>query len=155
MTTRDLLVARFEQVRRSLGDVVSQLTDDMLDWSPAPGLHTIRGQLFEIVGKEIEFLAFAKAKGKDEWVEIETHGPREATVEGWKSILGEVRAETLAYLDSLSAAELDELVHFPESNWWEGLYRSTTPMHEVFRSIAAHEWYHTGQLVIYLGLREG
>lgn len=152
-TTHELLVARFGTVRKSLDEVMSRLTDDLLEWSPATGMRTVGGQLFEIVGKEVELLEFAKAKGRDEWNEIDSFGEGEKTVAGWRAIVDTVRGDTLAYLGSLSDADLGELVAFPVEGWWEGLYLTAVPMHEIFRNIATHEWYHTGQLVTYLWRR--
>ena len=149
MTTHTLLKARFATVRRDLDRVLAELTDDLLSWAPREGMRTVRGQLFEIIGKEIELLAYAKAEGKAEWQEIEGFGERESYVEGWKGIFAETRAGTLKYLDSLSESDLEMLICFP-TDWWEGVGLTELPFHEVFRSIAAHEWYHTAQLVAYL-----
>lgn len=148
-----LLKARLATVRSSLSDVIERLSDDLLEWAPSEGMRTVRDQLFEIVGKEVEFLAFAKERGDNEWVEIDAFGDRENSISGWVQILSEVRRDTLAYLDSLSDEDLDAIVRFPEQDWWEGLCLPAIPMHEVFRGIAAHEWYHTGQLVSYLLFR--
>ena len=66
-----------------------------------------------------------------------------------KEVLAETRQSTLQYLDSLSEKDLEVPVKFP-TDWWEGLGLPELPLHEVLRNIAAHEWYHTGQLVSYL-----
>src|ERR1044071_8168652 len=94
-STQQLLKARFNVVRRDLDQVLAQLTDDMLPWAPAEGMRTIRGQLFEIVGKEVELLDWAKQGGQGEWNEVDSFGEGESTVEGWKEILDAVRNETL------------------------------------------------------------
>lgn len=108
--------------------------------------------MFEIAGKEVELLEFAKGKGRNEWKEVESFGEGERSIAGWNDVLGNLRRDTLLYLDSLSEADLEELVVFPE-DWWERLYLRAVPMHEIFRNVAAHEWYHTGQLVSYLWSR--
>jgi len=149
MNTQTLLKARFDIVRKDLERVMASVTDELLDWAPAEGMRTVRGQFFEIAGKEVELLSYAKAFGEAEWVEVESFGPREKTIEGWKEIMRELRADTLAYLDAISESDLSKLVRFPE-DWWEGLGQAELPLHEVLRNIAAHEWYHTGQLVSYL-----
>lgn len=150
MSTHELLKARLAYVRRHLDQALGEVTDDVLGWAPRDGMRTVGGQLFEILGKEIELLTYAKAKGRAEWVEIDELDI--VSVEDWRRTLAETRAGTLAYLDSLTEADLNEPIPFPEG-WWEGLCLTAIPMHEVFRSIAAHEWYHTGQLVSYLWLR--
>src|SRR5258706_1501974 len=145
MNTKHLLKARFTTVRRDLDRVLAPLTQEMFLWSPREGMRTIQNQLFEIAGKEVELLAYARARGREEWVEVENYGGREATLEGMKDVLNEARQATLAYLDSLSDKDLEAPVKFP-TDWWEGLGQPELPLHEVFRSVAMHEWYHTGQL---------
>ncbi len=62
--------------------------------------------------------------------------------------MDEIRQTTLSYLDSMSEAELEAPMACPQG-WWEALRLTECPRSEVFRNIASHEWYHTGQLVIY------
>src|SRR3989442_120161 len=95
----DLLRARFAIVRRDLDQVLARLTDDLLPWAPKEGMRTVQGQLFEIAGKEVELLAWMKARGQGEWVEVEDYGGREASVEGFKDIFRESRQATLEFLD--------------------------------------------------------
>lgn len=152
MTTKDLLTARFAIVRRDLDRTLAHLTEEMFDWAPREGMRTVGGLLFEIAGKEVELLQYAKAGGREEWVEVENYGGREKTLEGMKDVLTEARQSTLAYLDSLSDQNLEMPVKFP-TDWWEGLGLAELPLHEVFRSIVMHEWYHTGQLISYLWSR--
>lgn len=146
---KTLLLARFARIRSQLDAVMADITDDLLDQAPAEGMRTVRDQLFEIAGKEVELLAYARSGGTAEWVEVETFGAGESTVEGWKIILGDLRQRTIAFIEGASEAELTALVRFDEG-WWEGLGLPEIPMHEVLRNIAAHEWYHTAQLVSYL-----
>src|SRR5947208_3427091 len=130
-----LLIARFAVVRRDLDRVLANLTQEMFPWAPADGMRTIQGLLFEIAGKEVELLAYAKAGGQAEWVEVEDFGGRETTLDGMREVLSEIRQATLKYLDSLSEEELIAPVRFP-TGWWEGLGLPELPLHEVFRSIA-------------------
>lgn len=146
---KTLLIARFARVRKHLDGVIADLTDEMLDRALAPGMRTVREQLFEIAGKEAELLTYARLGGKSEWEEVETFGDGESSVEGWKKILGEQRQSTIAFIESATDEELNGPVAFGE-DWWEGLGLTEIPMHEVLRNIAAHEWYHTAQLVTYL-----
>ncbi|MEX2242250.1 MAG: DinB family protein [Fimbriimonadaceae bacterium] len=71
---------------------------------------------------------------------------------GLKEVLRTVRAGTLEFLGSLSEEELATPAPFPE-RWFESLRLPSVPLSEAFRSIAQHEWYHTGQLVSYLWAR--
>ncbi len=146
---KTLLIARFARVRKNLDEVISQLTDDMLYCCPADGMRTIRDQLFEIAGKESELLAYARSGGTVEWREVESFGEGEESIEGWKTILGDLRRRTITFIEVATDEELNAPVRF-EEGWWEGLGLPEIPMHEVLRNIAAHEWYHTAQLISYL-----
>src|SRR5437773_2417473 len=98
MNTKGLLKARFAIVRRDLDRVMDRLTNEILTWAPREGMRTVQGQLFEIAGKEIELLAWAKAGGLGEWIEVENFGGREATLEGLRDVLKEARQATLDFL---------------------------------------------------------
>ena len=84
--------------------------------------------------------------------QVEDFGGREKSLAGIKEVLAETRKATVKYLDSLSDQDLEMPVKFP-TDWWEGLGLAELPLHEVFRNVAMHEWYHTGQLVSYLWSR--
>lgn len=79
-------------------------------------------------------------------------GENQDSIDGMRVVLAEMRQETLAYIDSLSESELETHVAF-EGRWWEALRQQAMQRSEAIRSIAAHEWYHTGQLVSYLWSR--
>ena len=113
-------------------------------------MRTVAGQLLEIANKEKEALAWLRT---GEWPEgPDTFDAETATLEQIKDTMARLREETYTYLDSLSEVELDELVPCPE-RWWEALRLTACPRSEVIRNIAAHEWYHTGQLVTYFWFR--
>lgn len=144
------LKARFAFVRQDLEAVLARRIDADLRWHPAEGMRTVAGQLLEIANKEKEALAWLRT---GEWPEgPDAFDPMTATLEQIRNRISELRAETYAYLDSLSEADLNELVPCPE-RWWEALRLTACPRSEVIRNIAAHEWYHTGQLVTYFWLR--
>ena len=81
-------------------------------------------------------------------MEIEEYGEREKTLAGMREVLAEYRKGTLEFIDSQSESDLEMAVSFP-TDWWEGLGLPEMPMHEVLRTLAMHEWYHTGQLYAY------
>jgi uncharacterized damage-inducible protein DinB len=148
-TLHRLLKARFVMVRKSLDQALDHVTEDLYNWAPREGMRTIKGQLFEIAGKEVELLGWVRQKGQGEWEEVESFGEGEETLAGMRQVLNEIRQDTLAFIDTLSEAELEATTPFP-GDWWEGLYLSELPLHEILRNIAMHEWYHTGQIVSYL-----
>lgn len=147
----DYLKARFAYVRQDLDGVLGRLKDSDLSWSPAEGARTIAGQLLEIANKEKETLVWIQTGA---WPDggPDAFEPETATLKGIQSTLAALRAATYAYIDSLSEADLDELVQSPQK-WWEALRLTACPRADVLRNIAVHEWYHTGQLVTYLWIR--
>jgi len=150
-TLHDLLKARFAMASQDLDRVLNRLTDTDLPWAPIEGMRTVAGQLLEIANKEKEGLVWLR---EGVWPDggPDAFDPETATLEKIKVALKSLRADTFAYIDSLSEAELGELMRSPE-RWWEALRLEQCPKSEVLRNIAAHEWYHTGQLITYLWLR--
>ena len=59
-TVHGQLKARFEMVRQDLDAVLDQISDQDLDWAPGQGMRTVRGQLIEITGKEVETLGWIR-----------------------------------------------------------------------------------------------
>ncbi len=148
---RDFLKARFACARQDLEEILSRLQDSDLTWSPREGMLTIAGQLLEIANKEKEALGWLRTgvwpdEGPDAF-DMET-----ATLEDIKAAMAALRVETYAYIDSLSDAQLEQPVPNPD-RWYEALRVNDCPLSEVLRTIAAHEYYHTGQLVTYLWVR--
>ena len=151
-TLHGLLKARFNVPRRYLNAILSRLSEADLAWSPAEGMRTVAGQLLETANKEKECLAWLKQGGGD-WPDGSPDAfDKTADLKEIKAAFESLRAETLAYIDSLSEAELEEPISSPEG-WWEAMGLTRCPRSEVLRNIAAHEWYHAGQLITYLWLR--
>ena len=138
-------------VRQDLEEVLKRLTDAELRWAPGKGMRTVAGQLLEIANKEKEGLVWLR---HGFWPEggPDAFDPERATLDEIKAALKSLREDTFAYIDSLSEEELGEPMLSPEL-WWEALRLQQCPKSEVLRNIAAHEWYHTGQLVSYLWMR--
>ena len=147
----EFLKARLAYVRQDLEGVLRRLRDSDLSWKPAEGMPSIADLLLEIANKVKEVPVWLQS---GEWPDgdPDAFDVESATVEGIKSAFGALRTQTYAYIDSLSQADLDELVQCPQK-WWEALRLTACPRSEVIRNIAAHEWYHTGQLITYLWIR--
>lgn len=148
-TRHVLLKARLALVRRDLTPILNRLTPDLMPWAPAAGMRTIAGQLVEIVATEMQLIALLKTGRHISDEEALTLLGGSDDLESLRNALREVRQQTLAYLDSLSEAELAEEVPF-DGGWFASLMLPTVPRAEVFLNIADHEWYHAGQLTSYL-----
>ncbi len=146
------LRARLQLVRDELNQVIARLDDSMLPWAPREGMRTIQGQLLEIATTEIQNQAMLIDGASISFREAEPAGPETESVAGLETMLERVRARTLAYLDGLDDAQLEESIAYPPE-WFESLQADRVPRSEVVRSIAQHEWYHVGQLVSYLWAR--
>ncbi|MGV3616804.1 MAG: DinB family protein [Fimbriimonas sp.] len=147
-TTRDLILARLSTTRMGLDEVLQHLDPGMMTWAPRKGMRTVAGQLVEIAATEVQILARLR---DDQWISDDEVRDRIGAHEDFdrlKEFLAEVRGKTLAYIEGLSHAELDESV--PIKGWHESIGLPETPRSEVFASICQHEAYHTGQLVSYL-----
>lgn len=150
-TTHDLLKARFNMVRQDFEKTLARISEADLTWSPRDGMRTIRGLLLEIADKEREALKWIQT---GTWPDEDppTFDEETATLADIKAAISSLRANTISYLDSLSEQDLERLIDCPEG-WWEALRLRQCPVHEVLRNIAAHEWYHTAQLITYLWSR--
>jgi uncharacterized damage-inducible protein DinB len=149
--THDYLKARLLYVRQDFDEVLEELTDGDLPWRPADDMPSIAGLLVEIANKEKELIAWLRT---GEWPDDDPDAFEEtATLTQMRSVLATLREETLRYIDSFDEAGLEELVPCPE-RWWEALRLEACPRSEILRNVAAHEWYHTGQLIVYLRARE-
>jgi uncharacterized damage-inducible protein DinB len=144
----DRLKARLELVRADLHEVMSRLRDGDMNWAPREGMRTIGGQLAEIAGTERQILSYLRDGRAMDWKIANDFGEEGKSLDGMKTALARVRSDTLGYLGSLSEEQLETEVPMPKG-WFESLGREAVPPSEVFRSLAAHEWYHVGQLVSY------
>jgi uncharacterized damage-inducible protein DinB len=146
MRTHDYLKARLVYVRQDFDAALENLIDADLPWRPAEDMPSIAGLLVEIANKEKELIAWLQTA---EWPDDDPDAFEEtATLADIRSVLATLRNETLRYIDSFDEAGLEEIVPCPEQ-WWEALRLEACPRSEILRNIAAHEWYHTGQLIVY------
>ena len=149
LTPKDLITARLSNVRRWLDTVLRRLTPELLEWSPAPGMRTIAGQLVEIIAVEAPLVPYLKTGHLLTEAEIEAIVGDAQNLNNLLHVLTEVRQRTLDYLNSLTEEELSEIV--PSGDAWFGtLWLPAMPRAEHFLNIAEHEYYHVGQLITYL-----
>ena len=148
---RDHLKARFAFVRQDLGDVLKRLKDPDLSWAPQEGMRTIAGQLLEIANKEKEVLVWVQT-GEYPDYDPDAFDLETATIEEIRTALASIRVETYRYIDSLTDDQLEREIVCPQ-RWWEAMRLPSCPLSEVLRNVAAHEWYHTAQLITYVWMR--
>lgn len=131
--------------------MLDELSDADLSLSPVEGMPSVAELLVEMANKEKELIAWLQT---GEWPE-EDPDAFEVTspLAQMRSVFADLRAETLRYIDSFDEAGLEEIVPCPE-RWWEALRLEACPRSEYLRNIAAHEWYHTGQLIVYMRVNQ-
>lgn len=151
--TRQLLLkARLALVRRDLDPIMERLTPDLLQWAPTKEMRTIAGQIVEIIATEIQLIALLKENHSISDAEAEEMIGDCGNLDNLRGAMIKFRQQTLAYLDSLSEADLAEEIAF-EGGWFASLMLPTVPRAEIFVNLADHEWYHVGQLTSYLWAR--
>lgn len=149
LTSKDLLTARLSHVRGWLDTVLRRLMPEMLEWSPAPGMRTLAGQLVEIIAVEVPLVPYLREGYLLTEAEIEAIVGDAQNLDNLLHVLTTVRQGTLDYLNSLTEEELSAIV--PSGNAWFGtLWLPAMPRAQHFLNIAEHEYYHVGQLISYL-----
>lgn len=137
-------------MRQDFDEVLNDLNDADLSLKPFDDLPSVAGLLVEMANKEKEMIAWLRS---GEWPDDEPDAFEEsATLADIRSVFATLREDTLRYIDSFDEGELEEIVPCPE-RWWEALRLDACPRSEILRNLAAHEWYHTGQLIVYLHAR--
>lgn len=137
-------------MRQDFDEVLDQLTDADLALRPIDEMPSVAGLLVEMANKEKELIAWLRT---GEWPEDDPDAFEEsAMLAEIRALFASLREDTLAYIDSFDDDGLEELVRCPDK-WWEALRLEACPRSEILRNIASHEWYHTGQLIVYLNAR--
>ena len=147
-----LIRASLKSTRAELEEVFPHLSDDMLDWAPAPGMRTIQGQLVEIIGTELSIVERLMGGSKRAYTDIEADLTEMKELLGILEKLSSVREVTLGFLASLSEEQLNSEADVSQGSK-DYMELESVPTREMFRYIVRHEAYHTGQLVSYLWAR--
>lgn len=151
-TRKQLLLARLAFVRRELNEVLQHLTDDRLDYAPGPGVRPTYDQFLEIGMNEVMAIALLRDGKTLTHAEAEAGLSHEPTVAAYEKMLGDVRSETLAYIETLSEEDLAEPVE-ASNPWYASFGLKLVPRYDALTSIALHESYHVAQLVTYAWAR--
>lgn len=142
------LTNRLELVREDLNEAIGRLGSFDMNWAPREGMRTVGGQLKEIAVTEHQIYTWLATGHQVSYKELDQLFER-ATLAEYIELLDQTREDTMVYLRSKTDEELRTPIKMPEG-WFESLKMAEVPPSEVIRSIAQHEWYHTGQLVSYL-----
>jgi uncharacterized damage-inducible protein DinB len=145
---RDRLLNDLEQIRKELIGEVRKLKPEEIDWAPQPGMKSCRALLLEIATMEKECMHWLSHGEMLDWKGIENsiawpdQEPQSAL-----NALERVRAETLAYLNDRTEADLEASLPVPEE--WRQFMGETIEPEEIVRWVTRHEYYHLGQLITY------
>jgi uncharacterized damage-inducible protein DinB len=121
----------------------------MLDWAPAEGMRTIKGQFVEIVGTEISIMEILAGQPRTPYAEINDGLLKLDSLSALVDKLTQTRAETLSFVNSLDDAGLSRNAGMPEG-FAKYLQLEEVPVSEMLRYLVRHESYHVGQLFSYL-----
>jgi uncharacterized damage-inducible protein DinB len=146
--TRQLVIARFNAIRADLEEALDRTDSIDLSWAPKEGMRTLGGQLQEISATEVQLVSMLKNGKPDSYNSVWDACEKNSLID-YRAQLQEIRAATLAYVESLPTGVIDQPIVIP-AGWWDGFGFDSVPRAEILRNIAQHEWYHTGQIVSYL-----
>lgn len=135
------------EIREELNKEVGGIADDELDWIPAPGMKSYRSLLAEIGCVEAENLSLIKTGVADyKPTEAILRDPSLGTARLLKE-LGELRAQTVSYLEQVSEETLQVPLNLPE-DWYQFFGGETmVEPEELIRWVTRHEYYHLGQII--------
>jgi uncharacterized damage-inducible protein DinB len=148
MSLKKFLHARLDCVRHDLWKVIEGCSNDELNFAPVAGMRTIKGMLVEIGATELDLLSNLNHILGMPYREAETYFAAACTVGELRLHLEEVRSYTLDFIAELSDDDLQQEIPV-RPDTMQGMGLASVPRCEVIRTIAQHEWYHTGQLVSY------
>lgn len=145
-TRKELILARLAFVRRDLDEVLTRLSDDLINWAPGNKVRTMESQLLEIAVNEVISIAVLRDGVVLSDAEAESKLAHRSTVESLTEMLAVVRADTISYIEILTEEELAEPVQ-ATNPWYASFGLSMVPRYDALTSIALHEHYHVGQLI--------
>ena len=166
MELKEYIRAEVEGLERGLKRVIDGLKQEEVAWRPACGCNSIGLMLFHVFKSEDSFIQSRLRDTKELWETGKWHlklnlDAKEAgahytveqvnafTVPKLEAILeygAAVRAQTLAYLDTLTTADFDKKIKMP---WGE------MPLAVIFSFVASHALGHIGEMSYLRGLQRG
>jgi uncharacterized damage-inducible protein DinB len=136
------LVRYWGQVRQGLLAALDRLHDEQLAFAPADGLWSLGETAVHVANAEDGWFRHIAQAELQEWPRVDLQEYR--TVKAVKSLLTGVHDRTLAYLETLTEAELG---HPFETSWG-----ATITVDWIIWHIVEHEIHHRGEIYLMLGL---
>jgi uncharacterized damage-inducible protein DinB len=136
------LFSHWKMVRQGLYQALDMLSDDQLAFVPADWLWSLGTVACHIANAEDGWFRYIAAGELDEWPPMEVE--RCTTVAAIKARLGEVHEYTLAYLEGLDVADLEQKV---KTFWGAEL-----TVRWIIWHVLEHEISHRGEIYLMLGL---
>ncbi|AIE87672.1 DinB family protein [Fimbriimonas ginsengisoli] len=149
---KQLLLARLSFVRRELNEILRHLRDDQLSYAPGAGVRPTFDQFLEIGMNEVMAVALLRDGKTLTHAEAEAQLSHEPTVASYRKMLEDVRADTVAYIETLSEEDLAEPVE-ASNPWYASFGMKAVPRYDALTSVALHESYHVAQLITYAWAR--
>ncbi len=151
MHEADLILAQLSSVRNELREAFVRIDDSFMDWAPADGMRTVKGQLVEIISTESNIIEKITGNQNFDFAKIEKEINQNNSCRDFDVLLASSRQKTINLIEQ-NRNQLDRIVQ-TSKNFLVYLELDAIPMGELFRYIARHESYHCGQLVSYLWAR--
>lgn len=142
--------AALGSVRQELLEALERVTEEMGDYSPSPGMRTIKGQMVEILVTEVDALArITGGPGSDP---SQDDALMALPVSDLMQQLDSSRASTLAALEEAGDEGLSRELKVSDG-FRSYLGLEVVTVGDLFYHIVRHESYHSGQLHSYLWAR--
>ncbi len=145
---RQYVLSRWQKVRAGLLDTIDRFRDDELDFRPFPASWSVRRLMLHIAHEEYGEFAYGIAQTLKEFPP-EYDDRTYPTLNDIKMLLGSVHAQTLAFLEKSSDADLSKAIQTP--------WGKRPLLIEMIDHMIEHELHHRGELSLVLGMlgREG
>lgn len=137
------LLERWIDVRKGLFQALDKLTDMQLGFVPREGLWSLGTVARHIAGAEEGWFRHVVTREHPEWP-AEYAEEDYPTVESVKTLLSEVHARTEAYLTTVEATAVNQVIEAP----WGSKY----PLRWIIWHVLEHEIHHRGEIYLMLGL---
>jgi uncharacterized damage-inducible protein DinB len=139
------LLHYWDTVRETLFEALDKLTDSQLDFTPAPGLWSLRRVACHIALAEEGWFRYQVTRELDDWPEINDAEAVYPSVASVKVLLEEVHARTRAFLSEDGEAKM--AMDIPVT------WGNSVKLEWIVWHVLEHEIHHRGEIFLMLGLQ--